>query len=538
MARKAENPVEGALAPFGRLGYRLGWRWVFPVGTLPMPYHPWLGAALPWATAIFFLMLGAYALIGRAPGLIWTTPLWAWLGLGLLLSVPFLQWFLFFLRVHVLQAAMAPMAMLLLAILAARGQMPVTAAALPALYFGTHLVLAIASRVALRRVLRENPAVEAGPPFADAPEIVRLIGSHSGDTARRRIKSLGTDTVEYAATVEGPAIRITQIAPDWMPDLAALVKALNDPDIRLLRPRDGDAALQSPAGIDARPVLFVRAARPSLLLSKELHGLDAWRAGEPVVRYRWGRALVFSWFPGFAGFFAMYLDGGGGGFRRVMGFLRTGMRGTMVGKVQSPDAAEALLFGTGPRAPADTTPLRRFLLRQAMERTEQARASLDLLLVGPEAWRRESLDILRLRPELYADRAEALCDAFTQAREAKAVLALHEIARLIAALPEDRFQAIGGRVIQLLNSIEVAISRPTSLRISKETFRKIKQGAPYPKMPFGGFGLLGATPGLYTRLGDLGLPARALIEGLGEKFDWPQALVEARTRAMRTGDSG
>ena len=46
-----------ALAPFGRIGHKLGWRWIFYF-TFPIPYHSWLALSLPVLLAGWVAWLG------------------------------------------------------------------------------------------------------------------------------------------------------------------------------------------------------------------------------------------------------------------------------------------------------------------------------------------------------------------------------------------------------------------------------------------------------------------------------------------------
>src|SRR5918994_168907 len=60
--------LSGGVAPFGRLGRWLGFRWVFPIGTLAVPFHPLLARALLWLPAVLVAYTVALTVAGRDGG--------------------------------------------------------------------------------------------------------------------------------------------------------------------------------------------------------------------------------------------------------------------------------------------------------------------------------------------------------------------------------------------------------------------------------------------------------------------------------------
>ncbi|HEY0324910.1 MAG TPA: hypothetical protein VGC46_02895, partial [Allosphingosinicella sp.] len=107
-----------AVAPFGRIGHRLGWRWIF-FFTFPIPFHPWLYRAIPLGALAWVIWLAVGG--GEVD---WYSPLILAAILAIPLSVPFLQWILFAFRIHLIQALMLPAALLLLAVAIGRGEEP------------------------------------------------------------------------------------------------------------------------------------------------------------------------------------------------------------------------------------------------------------------------------------------------------------------------------------------------------------------------------------------------------------------------------
>ncbi|WP_120077379.1 hypothetical protein [Aurantiacibacter odishensis] len=112
--KKSNTRSQSALAPFGALGKRLGFRWVFYF-TVPLPYHPLF---LP-LMLLGIVAMASFGIVGSAAS---TESSDWWIGLlalaailGLLLSLPVVCWFLLALRVPLIQAAAIFAAMVLLA---------------------------------------------------------------------------------------------------------------------------------------------------------------------------------------------------------------------------------------------------------------------------------------------------------------------------------------------------------------------------------------------------------------------------------------
>lgn len=513
-----------ALAPGGRVGRALGWRWIFPLGTLPMPWHPLLLPLLlaavggTVASQLYLIVSGNMASAGDAS---WALPLWIGLGLAVPLSLPFVQWLFYALRVHLVQAAMAPAAMLLLAVAIARGIEPLVMAAIPAGYFALHALTAAASRWRLRQLERDNAAVAAAVPIVlpDAPLLL------SGLPAAEMQRRLGRASV-LVRSDKGEIHGRCLLDPADAEALAPLVRQAGDRRYRLGK-ETGVDVLSYPAPADARECVVLRARgwSPGPLLAGRMQTLAIARPGVPTLHYHLGGAAPFAWFPGFALFFHLSISAGG--FQRMIGFLRG--RPREIGGNDAPAAILSRLLALPaegrvmPAAPV--AEMRRMLLERIRARREEQRASFEALLADPGGWKQSGFDLLQDEPERIAARAAGMCEALVRAREAHASLALHALARLIAKLPPEVFAANGGVILKALDSREL-LAEP---RIVKNVDGRKKP------LRFYGFGLLSHVPELYRRLGELGEPARRLIEEAGELARWPEPLATARERLESGG---
>lgn len=146
-------------ASFGAWGRRLGFRWVFPIGTLPVPYHPLalplvLGVILGWV-----LRAAAAAVIGVTVGeTTWAALLIIAALLGALMSLPVIVWFIAPLGGQLVQAVLFLAAMVLLAVEVWQGRAPVAWAMLPAAYALLFVAQAGLGRSFLRRLQGERLA--------------------------------------------------------------------------------------------------------------------------------------------------------------------------------------------------------------------------------------------------------------------------------------------------------------------------------------------------------------------------------------------
>lgn len=504
-----------ASAPFGRIGYRLGWRWAF-WWTLPFPYHPYLFHAV----AVGYVAWLFYLLAGPAP-IRWASPLWAALILAIPLSAPFLQWFLLAFRLHLIQAAMMPAAMLLLGVAALSGQEPLGMTALPVLYFLCHGAAAVRSRTLLARIEDEIAAVErdrrevGGLP----PLVLEGVLAHRADAL---MDGLGLPSLYSEQAGERRLhIRVDPTDAQLARRLATL-SALPRPPVTLSGKHVAAFAAirvaDLPAAARLRPARWP--GRSKRLVGR-LTVIELIAPDGTVRRNYDGRAAPISWFPGFI--FLFYLRLGAQAAYRLEG-----------GVVRSKEHILGRLSGDGPpsvalvetlRDPALPTPAFAApqLVAAALDEADEARVGADLgsletLLSAPAAWLEDKLAALQVWPDRYADRADDLVDGLERAREAKRLMAGITLARLIARLPRGDFARIGARLLDLLGEPDFAEERklPNAVRLKD-----------LDKLPFRGFGLLTQVPDLYRRLGELDAPALPVIERLAERHGWWRSLSDA-----------
>ncbi|MBY8822997.1 hypothetical protein [Sphingomonas colocasiae] len=533
---KAKSTKWTVLAPFGRLGHALGWRWAMPIGTLPLPYHPWIARFGPW---LIVALLIAYPLArsieaGHALALAqgWARPLWIALGLAIPLSVPILQWLAFLFRLPLLQLVMAPVAMLLLTGAVVTGAEPAAMMALPATYFGWHMAGAIRGALVLRRLHDRAAELERTIRLGavDDPPILIDDQSGAGDRAswlaRTVIDKLNQPFVHMRGidrkTGEPVLSTWYRVAAGDFEAIEAL--AADIPECGVQRGKQSPTVIvrltgDPPQGPVTELIFGDRSMRWMPLKGK-LSNLTIARPGLPAIDYVHGVAARYAWVPGFSLFYMFSLTGQG---RWQFGFPHKTEE--PVGQARTVESALATLAapvdGEPPRC-IDLSWLQSVLDARLTTMLAEECESLDRLLVDPEHWRLRHFRQLPRRPDLIAAHAETIWAALISSRDNRWVHATRALAALVAELPEREFRALGPDIVALLNSREVA-GQARTIKLSRAD---LKAG----DFPFAGFGLLSFTPKLYERLGELGEPARPLIMALGTLANWPSALAKARDR--------
>lgn len=527
---------------------RFGFEIRFVFGLLPVPYHPLLVALLPVAIAVWL----AWPVLAGAGPVPWTRPLWLWLALGALLSVPILGWFMPVFGIHWLQSAMLPAAMAMLALAVARGEAVPALLALPIGYFGVHLALAVAGRVVIARARRAAADVAtsaAATPPGPMPPVLLIGRTPESMAVQRAIAAANLAEVHaQSSSTAAAARRWVRVDDEGLARLRAAPGF--DRQCRVLAGAGGVAGLslvEMPS--DALPIDAVRAERITTRLKQLWLGGNrtvemAQAPGRPPVHYVTGRFIPISWWPGLVAFFQIQLGGGGGRWVRMIGFVPG--RPQSIGDDDEATALTTLLsLWQGPVPPAappriaDVAPLVAALAHAEAQLQADRQATLAAYLANQPLPARPSHKALLETPALYASEAEALCAAFMAARQAQDVERLHAIAALLAALPPDAFLRIRKPLLACLNSHEVwRAPRGRSV----EAFRGLDGKVQVRKVgeERSGFDLLNRVPALYRRLGELGEPARTFIEVIGEASGWPKSLQEARAalEGAAGGDSG
>ena len=89
---------------FGKLLRALGFRWVFPIGTMPIPYHPLLAWALLIAAPVWLIVSLALSATQAAGQTAWLQMLIVGLLLGVPMSIPIIAWMAMMFRVPLIQS--------------------------------------------------------------------------------------------------------------------------------------------------------------------------------------------------------------------------------------------------------------------------------------------------------------------------------------------------------------------------------------------------------------------------------------------------
>lgn len=512
-------------APFGRIGAALGFRWIMPIGTIPLPFHPLLAWLLPFGIIALVLYGASAAVAGLSNGVSWWSLLVAAAALAVPLAIPIVQWLAMAFRVPLLQALLIGGAMILLGVDAATGAVPPWAGAIPAAWLGLFILQRIGGPIYLRRLQASNAAFGRIDPgkrlvIVEGDYTGASYGSHlafeyavarvaSEPDRSRRSNALKPQTIHRLSDEDWPAVaaRTEQVQPrGW-------VVSGN----RIKVPGIADPGSEPPLRVRMR-----RHRAPFWLIGGRREMLEI-RDGARVHRLVGGSAELTGGWPLFTFFYYLNIFTGSGRAegRLVAGFVpnRTIELGTTRFWDMIPRAFSPLAEAAAPPY-ADPAPLHAELDRLEASSREEDAALLERLLrleqPLPPVWHR-----MLGRPELFAGRGAELCDCLAAAKEAKNETAVRLCAQLIAALPPAEFVALRERLLALLNSKALA-------------FRLLDEGADLHaperekrKHVIGGFRLLRTVPQLYERLGELGEPARRLIMLLGELSRWQPPITAA-----------
>lgn len=170
----------------GTLLRKAGFRWVFPIGTMPLPFHPAILLLVVSGPPLWIAWLGWSAFAGHGATPRWWQPLIVALLLGIPLSIPVVAWALMVFRAHLAQAILIAGSMLLLALDVVTGKAHMLWGALPVAFVLLYLVQAIGGRIVLAR-LREQAA--AWQPIDPGDRTVSVDGERfTGQAARQMLE--------------------------------------------------------------------------------------------------------------------------------------------------------------------------------------------------------------------------------------------------------------------------------------------------------------------------------------------------------------
>lgn len=526
--RRIVAAIWGGRAPFGRIGEALGFRWIMPIGTIPLPFHPLVARLLPWS----ILALVAWRLLavsaGADGGVSWRTLFVAAGLLAVPMAIPIVQWLAMAFRVPLLQGLLIAAAMALLFFDAAAGAAPPWAGAVPAAWLGLWLTQHLAGPAYLRRLQAANAAfgrIDPGDRLV-IMERDRVAGSYANhlsfEYALARV-AVEPDPRQRSNRLKEQTYH--RLSPEDWPTVAERIERLQPRGWQVIGERIVTPGIADPG---SRPAIRVRMKRhraPLWLVGGHREMLEI-IDGRTVHRLVGGKAALAGRWPLFVCFYYLNIFNGCGGAngQLVVGFapakevdLGTTRFWDMVPRVFAPLAET--------KAPpyADAAPLHAML--DALEE-EMRVGSADLLgrLLRLDAnlpfmWPRH-ID----KRALAAGHGPELCDCLAAAKETKSEDAARMAAQLLAALPPDEFAALSERLLVLLNSKELAF------RILADGVDPNASEAERRKHIVGGLSLLRSVPELYERLGELGEPARPLVMAMGRLGRWPEALVNARER--------
>lgn len=519
--RKSRFPF--ASGPLGAWGRRLGFRWVFPIGTLPVPFHPLvlplaLVGILAWTVRGVVDLVAGNSTVEGWPGLLVTAGL---LGLGM--SVPILSWMLMALGGRVIQAFLILAAVVLIAAegVAQRG---VWQLAVATGFFGLWIVQAIVGRLIKRQLLARwqafQPAAVADRPvvvdhnFTDGTPIdwmhrlnfsevweasysnnergrgyFRLDDAAAGEVRKsvagampdgwKLVERKEFSVLEYSGPLPADAIRLTHRT--WKCPLGALAPGLVEITVD-----DGDVRS-----------LVVGAVQPVLPLPfLELFHWTAIFGGKS----QWRVGFVY-----------------GKGER--IGALGSRFDGVLLmpeaARPVSPSRLDALLSD----------------LAAGCARCKEAFAELKLAVTeDPEGYTRHRQTLGQLQragPDLLGeDAGPFLLDWLHRARDARKRDGVIVAAGLIAKLSDEAFAALTDELFHTLNSRKLALEwelvpgfDPTPL--PKETPRFGN---------YGGFGLIFRQPKLFIRLGEIHPPLRPLLNKVATEMKLPKDVAAAMAR--------
>lgn len=510
------------LALVGRIARSLGFRWVFPVGTMAVPWHPAvlplaLAALVAWTvTQVVGLAVGS---VDGAGGTALTMAA-GFVVAGLSMSVPILAWVVLALGGRLVQALLAFAAMLVLAVSVATGDDPRWLAVLPLAYALTWAVQAVGGRKTLARLERDATAF--------APVDVRgravVLPSDTEDGAAgdlllrggagavwQRSWQAGDGGTGRVVLTHDQAAALREAARNALPGDTSLEELRDHPTLSWTGALPPDAV---GFGVERRPDRL------------GLVGDRLWRVevdGRSVVT---GHAQVVLPVPLLNAFHWVSLTsrnewvvGFGRGRLRRIGPDRRSLH-HFVREGETPDP------GTNPQVMAALDAVWRQVADRdaAIERLRSEaltrRVDLDSHRAAHDELRRHGAQLLG------PDAAEVLATWLEHARDGRRPGEPLAVARLIDSLPDDEISRHGERLVDAFNSRKLALR----WRLTPDL-----DVAPLPRdmHRFGneaGFGVALALPGLYVRLGALVPSFRPIVAELHGEMDLGDEVREALRR--------
>lgn len=506
----------------GRVARALGFRWVFPVGTMAVPWHPAflplvLAALGVWSVSrVVGLAVGndggaGGAVVGLAVGFV---------VVGLLLSVPVLAWVVLALGGRLVQALLALVAMVLLSVSIATGDDPLWLVVLPTAYVVTWTVQAVGGRIALLR-LRKHAATFGSvdvrgravvmPSDTEGGAALDLLLRGGAGSVWQRSWQSGDGGIGRVVVTADQARELREVARNALPDGTALDDVQDRATLSWLGALPRDAVVFD---VDHRP-------DPGGLVGDRL-----WRVeldGRSLVT---GEAQVVLPVPLLNAFYWVSLTSRN---EWVVGFGRG--RARRIG----PDRRSLHeLVGAGEPVDSTTHPDVLAALDSVWRQVADRDAAIERLraeaVTGPvdlSAHQAAHEELRRHGAQLLGPgAAETLATWLEHARDGRHPREPLAVARLIESLADEEIVRHGERLVDAFNSRKLALR----WRLAPDL-----DVAPLPRdlYRFGntaGFGLALDEPQVYVRLGDLVQSFRPLVAELHGEMDLGDEVREALRR--------
>jgi hypothetical protein len=505
--------LSGGVAPFGRLGRWLGFRWVFPIGTLAVPFHPLVARALLWLPAVLVAYDVTLTVAGRDGGVPPLGLVVAAAVLGLLLSVPVLQYAFFAFRFPVVQGALVCGAMVILALDVAAGRTATAWGVLPAAFATLYLLQRFGGPVALRRAERRNAAVT---PVVPGHRGLEVTGWQAQDTAR------------------------------WLVEHCDLPRVSADGRSRLrvdpaTYARVGEVSTRISTGFirEDGGVLVVHDLQPTAVRVHAHRHRGWWRImggdqttwdvtdGELTQRLHSTKPSLVRGPPVFACF--RFVAVFGGRSQWVIGFSRRTVPTPADGREGLAHAFPPLV--DAPRTVVDAVEVLAPLEGALADAHRRYWALLDELAAAPDLSFRagrgapDLTALVRATEGLIAGSGQRLCDLVDRAKEEHGRRLAVVCAQALTRLPLEEYRSLTPRILTIVGSRILSLQWDITPDLD---VRPLPRNLPR----FGdqaGFGLLVQAPKLYERLGELDDPrVPRFVEALAAEAGWSHPLTRAR----------
>ena len=508
-------------APFGVWGKRLGFRWVFPIGTMPVPFHP---LVLPLALGVILAVAVRAALaapIGVGAGeTTWAALLILSALLGAVMSLPVVVWFAAMLGGRLIQAVMILAAMILLGIEAYQGRVPSAWGILPGTYFALFAVQALLGKLFVRRLLSEQDGL--------MPQAIGQMSVAMGDfehSAEGLIEACDVPRL-YCPPLKGTieAKQYHWLAPE---DAAALAGTWGEepPPGWKLKEFPGATLLTREKALRPRDAIVLRKGRYTapLWLATGLRQIEA-RGGGRRWRILSGTAQTVRPVPLFNLFRFTSLSGVSHN-QWVAGFPRA-----KAAELPDPDYARSRDFALllPPRGADggihDKVGLPALHAEIAKTLVQRAAAQAAAIANLPAFWAANAgtatptrlhgatIDVLCANPHLLrVDQVSVALDWFERERDARSMVGVLSAAKLIEAFASEHLASHAPRLREIFNSQKLALQWD----LPNVPDRKIlPRDTPLWVGTIAGFGLCLSRPELYAKLGLISVELAAIERGL------------------------